>query len=244
MKRNLLLLTLFSFIIFSESCKEPETDTQSPEVSMSKPVSGDTIRTGDGLLYVVDGSDNTLISQLKLNIKAAQSHTFPSTWGVRFRDTVVIDLVNQQFLNAYSKTLLGLARFATGKYDLTLSAIDVDGNFRQLNPVNLFFQNSSDLIYPTIVYNSVPTSVSVGNPIDIDITLNDNRRLLFGRCELKNGNALVQAVPSFTVSGNSKNITHSFSTSGLAAGEYTLRTEVADSVHNVVVDLKSIVIAP
>lgn len=240
MKLYPITLLLASVLLFSESCKKPETDTQSPELTMSEPVAGDTVYTNNGLMYVADGSDNTIVSQLTFRIKANQQYTFPTAWGVRYRDTTAIELVSLKTLVAFTKTIQGLNRFATGSYNFSLAAVDVDGNFKQLEAIPLFFQNSGDMIYPTVDFTTIPTTVSAGSPISIEGNVNDNRRLLYAKCELRNGSTLVQSAPTIAVSGNSTNFTHNFSTAGLATGNYTIRTEVADSVHNVKVDLKTI----
>jgi len=240
MKHYPIFVLFASLVILSASCKKPESDTQSPNLILSKPVAGDTILTNNGLLYIADGSDNTLISQLTFRIKANQQFTFPPGWSVRYRDTSAIELVSLKTLVAFSKTVQGLSRFATGSYNFSLAAVDVDGNFKQLEPITLFFQNSGDSTYPDVTFTSIPTSVAAGESITIAGSANDNRRLLYAKCELKQGSNLVQAVPTIAVSGNSASISYSFSTAGLVAGNYTLRTEVADSVHNVRVDLKTI----
>lgn len=240
MKNNPIVLLITVLLFLSVSCKKPESDTQSPELTMSQPVAGDTIFTNNGLIYVADGSDNTLVSQLTYRIKANQQYTFPAGWGVRFRDTTAIELVSLKTLIAFTKTVQGLNRFATGSYNFSLAAVDVDGNFKQLEPVALFFQNSGDLIYPNVDFTTIPTAVTAGESIMIEGNVNDNRRLLYAKCELRNGSTLVQNGQAITVTGNATNFTQSFSTSGLAAGNYTLRTEVADSVHNVSIDLKTI----
>lgn len=220
---------------FITSCKKDTPDTEAPSInSVEEPLMNDTLFTGSELHVEANISDNEALSQLKIDVHAAEDgHNHGKVDGSAYWETVVILDLSGASTSVHEHIDIP-ADAASGKYHVILTAVDKAGNQSEIVERDIFIQNSGDQIAPivTITSPSPNETISLGAGINVSAILTDNIALEDADLRLLLGSTVVFET-EITLSGTEFNLNQNIPTNTLAAGTYTLELIVRDAVQNV-----------
>jgi hypothetical protein len=217
------------------SCKKNEVDETRPVISeITEPLMNDTLFSGSEFHVDLKVSDNDELSQLKIDIHGAEDgHSHGKVDASAFWETVIIvDLSGKEQL--VHKDIVIPADAASGIYHVILTAVDKSGNMSDVSEIDIFIQNSGDLLAPLVTLQAPleGASITAGSDLNVQAALTDN--LSLNRFELKvyRGNTLVSDT-DMDISGTEYTLNQTLSTVGWSAGNYTIELLVFDEAQNV-----------
>jgi len=221
--------------LFITSCKKDTPDTEAPAITaVDEPLMNDTLFTGAELHVEASISDNEELSQLKIDVHAAEDgHNHGKVDGSAYWETIVLVDLSGASTSVHEHIDIP-ADAASGKYHVILSAVDKAGNQSEIVERDIYIQNSGDQIAPIVTITS-PTpneSISLSAGINVSAILTDNIALEDADLRLLLGSAVVFET-EITLSGTEFNLNQNIPTNTLAAGTYTLELIVRDAVQNV-----------
>ena len=175
MKQTLQLL-LFCILLFG--CQEID-DNERPEVIIESPLQGEIITTDSNLRLAATLTDNSGLIQYKITINGIDSLNdvgADSTFSI-----IYIDGVPDKAETFYLDQLIELSDTTfNGYYELTLSAVDVEGNESIRDTVLFQIKNSIDS-EPPIIDTGGPTAdtLGFGQGFVLSGTVTDSQSLIF-----------------------------------------------------------------
>jgi hypothetical protein len=228
-----IILCLMTWTI--TSCKKNEVDETRPIISeITEPLMNDTLFSGSEFHVDLKVSDNDELSQLKIDIHSAEDgHSHGKVDASAFWETVIIvDLSGKEQL--VHEDIVIPADAASGIYHVILTAVDKSGNMSDVSELDIYIQNSGDLLAPLVTLQSPieGASITAGSDLNVQAAITDN--LSLNRFELKvyRGNTLISDT-DMNISGTEYTLNQTLSTTGWAAGNYTIELLVFDEAQNV-----------
>ena len=228
-----IILFLMTWTI--TSCKKNEVDETRPIISeITEPLMNDTLFSGSEFHVDLKVSDNDELSQLKIDIHSAEDgHSHGKVDASAFWETVIIvDLSGKEQL--VHEDIVIPADAASGIYHVILTAVDKSGNMSDVSELDIYIQNSGDLLAPLVTLQSPieGASITAGSDLNVQAALTDN--LSLNRFELKvyRGNTLVSDT-DMDISGTEYTLNQTLSTVGWSAGNYTIELLVFDEAQNI-----------
>lgn len=231
--KSFLLLSSIAIISFSSSCKKNEPDKEAPViVSVSEPIEGDTLYTGNELHVDLRVTDNEALSQVKIDIHSAEGHDHGKIAAGAFWEEIRIVNVSGTSYDMHEHIDIP-ATAAAGKYHVIITAVDKAGNQSAITERDIYTLNSGDLIAPVITINA-PTagaSISSGSMLTVSGIIADNDELHEVKIMIYRGSTLVATWETETTVA-SYTLNHEFNTTGWTAGVYTVEVKAYDHVMN------------
>lgn len=221
--------------VFISSCKKDTPDSEAPAITaVEEPAMNDTLFTGNELHVEASISDNEELSQLKIDIHAAEDgHNHGKVDASAYWETVVIIDLSGASTSIHEHIDIPTDA-ASGTYHVILTAVDKAGNQSEIVERDIFIQNAGDQVSPivTITSPSQNDTISLSTGINVSAILTDNIGLEDADLLLLSGSTVVFEA-EIALSGTEFNLNQTIPTSTLAAGTYTLELVVRDAVQNV-----------
>jgi hypothetical protein len=222
-----------SLLLLVASCKDEKDKTPPVIVSVSEPLQGDTLLTGNELHIEAVITDNEELSQLKIDIHGAEDgHDHGKTDGSAFWETIRI--VELDGTSGDIHEHIDIPEDAgTGKYHVILTAVDEAGNQSAFIERDIYIRNTSDLINPVIQLTS-PTEgaiINTGEPFVVSGLLQDNSTLSKVEIKVYRGSTLM-VDKDIDLALPEHNLSESIPTTGWVPGSYKLELKLYDKVQN------------
>jgi hypothetical protein len=221
--------------IFISSCKKDTPDSEAPIIAaVEEPLMNDTLFTGNELHIEASISDNEELSQLKIDVHAAEDgHNHGKVDASAYWETVVIIDLSGASTSIHEHIDIPTDA-ASGMYHVILTAVDKAGNQSEIVERDIFIQNAGDQVAPivTITSPSQNDTISLSTGINVSAILTDNIGLEDADLLLLSGSTVVFET-EIALSGTEFNLNQTIPTSTLAAGTYTIELVVRDAVQNV-----------
>lgn len=235
MKTNNFISALAAICIlgFISSCKP--TDDTKPVFTVSEPLSGTVFQTGNEIHFEAGFSDDKELSQYKIDIhNNFDGHGHGKTEGLPAWETTIINDLNGKNENVHIHIDIP-NDIAAGEYHFIVSCIDKAGNEAEPQEIEIFIQNSSDLVAPQLTLNTPADNAAfnAGDNIVISGMTTDN--IALEKVEIvieRHANGTKVYDNDIDVSGISYDINETVNTAGWQSGEYHLTVKVFDGVNN------------
>ena len=221
--------------LFISSCKKDTPDTQAPKITaVEEPAMNDTLLTGSELHIEASISDNDELSQLKIDVHAAEDgHNHGKVDASAYWETVVLVDLSGASTSVHEHIDIP-ADAASGTYHVILSAVDKAGNQSEIVERDVYIQNSGDQLAPivTITSPSQNDTIALSAGLNVTAILTDNVALEDADLILLSGSSVVYET-EIALSGTEFNLNQSIPISNLPAGNYTIELIVRDAVQNI-----------
>jgi hypothetical protein len=220
---------------FISSCKKDTPDMQAPTITaVEEPAMNDTLLTGSELHIEASISDNDELSQLKIDVHAAEDgHNHGKVDASAYWETVVLVDLSGASTSVHEHIDIP-ADAASGTYHVILSAVDKAGNQSEIVERDVYIQNSGDQLAPivTITSPSQNDTIALSAGLNVTAILTDNVALEDADLILLSGSSVVYET-EIALTGTEFNLNQSIPISNLPAGNYTIELIVRDAVQNI-----------
>jgi len=221
--------------VFISSCKKDTPDSEAPIITaVEEPLMNDTLFTGNELHIEASISDNEELSQLKIDVHAAEDgHNHGKVDASAYWETVVIIDLSGASTSIHEHIDIPTDA-ASGLYHVILTAVDKAGNQSEIEERDVYIQNAGDQVAPGINLTSPGENdtLSLSTGITVSAILTDNASLEDADLRLLSGSTVVFET-EIALTGTEFNLNQNIPTSTLAAGTYTVELIVRDAVQNV-----------
>lgn len=232
---NLSILAFMCIGMLASSCKKDNPDTTQPVIeSIAKPLENDTLFTGSEIHIEGSITDDTELSQFKIDIHgASDGHSHGKLSSASFFEVIrIIDLAGK--VQAINEHIMIPQEAAAGRYHVIMTAVDASGNQSDFVERDIFIRNSGDLIAPTITLNSPAQggNYSLALPLTISALMSDNAALGDVEVKIYKGATVVYDY-DVELAESTFSLNLVVPTTGWTAGDYTLEIIARDQVNNV-----------